>query len=46
MQISCMLSFIGGIETLRKLVLTLVISVITVLLIYAAGVWFDTLLPE
>jgi len=31
---------------MRKLVLTLVVSVITVLLIYAAGVWFDTLLPE
>lgn len=31
---------------MRKFVLILVVSVITVLLIYAAGVWFDTLLPE
>jgi len=31
---------------MRKFALLMVISVLSVLLIYLAGVWFDTLIPE
>ncbi len=31
---------------MRQFVIVVLLSVISVLLIYAAGVWFDTLIPE
>jgi hypothetical protein len=31
---------------MRQFVLVIVLSVVSVLLIYLAGVWFDTLIPE
>lgn len=31
---------------MRQFLMVIVLSVVSVLLIYLAGVWFDTLLPE
>lgn len=46
MQNFCMLFLMKGGAGMRQFAWVIVLSVVSVLVIYLAGVWFDTLIPE